>query len=413
MAEKGKTISGNRLVIILFLIALANIYSVFQRSALAVISNDLLVEFGMNSSQLGTLASCFLYSYALMQIVSGLLTAKYSAKHLIGFSLLLSAIITFAFTYAGNVWQLMIIRVLAGIGCSFIYVPALRILNRILPEKWVPTAIGCFISAGHMGSMLASTPLKLVCLQFGWRKVFFVIAILVLAVCVLLYILMPDMSPNDSHHNSGTGGLGQLLSNFKYMLIPGVLVMINWSWMSGGSRQAFQSMWAAQFFENAVGLPAVSMSNHLIFISLGSAIGGPLFGILSNKIGVMKSVALSTTILGIIWFLLVPVSLNSVFLTRIVLMLMGASGSGGFATAFAAIKYFDIPSAAGLYTGMVNSINFVGSGLISQITGRVVDASQGSPIELYRHIFIAYGLLCFVSVVLILIVNKEAVRSRE
>lgn len=410
--KKGSGLSAKRLFLVFFLIGLANIYSVFQRFALGVISNDLALEFSMTPVQLGTLASCFLYSYASMQILSGLVTSKIGVRTLISATLLLSAVVTFLFTTASSVGHLMFLRVLVGVGCSFIYVPALQAIRKLAPPAWTTTAMGFCLSIGHVGALFATTPLKALCNAFGWRTIFLWVAASVLLLGVLVWIFLPR-EPRQKAVASEGRIFREVKKDFGCMLIPGVFIMIVWSFMTGGPRQAFQSMWGAQFYENAAGYSDALMSNMLIYLSIGCAIGGPLFGWLSKQWGVMKTLVITSIILAGIWLLLVPsVIWTPPIIQRALLFIMGAAGTGGFTCVFATVKYFNIPQAAGLFIGVVNSVNFFASAIFSQLMGITVQYGTAyAPLKLYAAMFSVFAVIILAVLLVLCKINRKALHT--
>lgn len=408
---KGATRQNSRFLGIFLLLALANVYSVFQRSALGVISSDLAVEFSMTPSQLGTLASCFLYSYACMQIVSGALVSRITPRKLIGWSLGVSAVVTALFAMVKTVGQMMILRGLVGIGCSFIYVPAIQVIGQTVPSKWRATVMGFFMSAGHLGSLLAASPLKHLSDLFGWRTVFLGVAAAVLLLGIAVWSFVPkgvDNTPETKNELAKT-------SQLKSLLLPGVFAMIMWSWMAGGPRQSFQSMWAVQFYEKGLLYAPAVAGGLLTVLSVGCALGGPIVGLLSRRIGILRTEIIITAILGVIWIVLVPLGhLLPAGMQMVLLLCMGIAGTGGFTCAFAVAKQLNIPNAVGLYTGVVNCINFLGSAVISQWIGLSLN---GVPEEVktavFQKWFLVFGILCFGSALWIYLSNRRILGKND
>ncbi len=410
--EENSALSVPRLILIFLLLSVANLYSVFQRSALAVVSSDLSAEFFMTPSQLGTLSSCFLYAYAVMQIPSGLLTTRIGVRSLIVVSILSSAVFSCFFIQLTTAGGLMLFRVLIGISCSFIYVPAINEIRKLAPASWTTVLIGVFMSAGHMGSLLAATPLKMLCEMFGWRSVFlWLTGIIPLFVGLLIWLLLPREPKRDKTAVKPLAVvLGEMGRSFRYMLYPGVLAVILWSVLAGSPRHAFSSVWIAQFYENAAGYSLGAMSDLALCLSIGCILGGPICGRVANRLGVMRTLIITTLAAGVIWLLLVPAELAfaSPAMQMALMVLLGVVGTGGFTCAFAAVKYFDIPQAAGLFTAFVNSLNFFASAVISQLIGLTVEHfTRVEPIFLYGGVFAGFCAMSFAIALVLGFVNRK------
>lgn len=413
--EGNRALSVPRLILIFLLFFVANLYSVFQRSALAVVSSDLIAEFSMTPSQLGTLTSCFLYAYAVMQILSGLLVTRVGVRSLIVGSILSAAVFSCFFINITTVGGLMLFRVLIGISCSFIYVPAINEMRKLAPPNWTTVLIGAFLSAGHVGSLLAASPLKALCDLFGWRSVFlWLTGIIPFFVGLLIWVLLPAAQKrSEADAKPVSAVLREMGRSFRYMIYPGVLTVILWSVLAGSPRHAFSSVWIAQFYENAAGYSLGAMSDVAFCLSIGCILGGPICGRISNRLGVMKTLIIATAVSGVIWFLVVPVerAFASPAMQMALMLLLGIAGTGGFTCAFATVKYFDIPQAAGLFTAIVNSLNFLASAVISQVIGLVVERStQVEPIVLYGRIFACFCVMSLAIGLVLGVVNRKHIR---
>ncbi len=413
--EEPRAFSLPRLILIFSLLAVANLYSVFQRSDLAVVSNDLMAEFSLTPSQLGALNSCFLYSYAAMQILSGLLTGRLGVRLLIVGSVFSAAVCSCFFVSLESTAGLMFFRVLIGIACSFIYIPALNEIRRLFPPEWVTVLIGMYLSAGHVGSVLAASPLKAMCDWLGWKGAFlWLTGIIPFFVAALLFLLLPKAPKRDktaAPPKPLRETLREMKQSFHYMVYPAVLVVILWSIFSGSPRHTFSSVWVAQFYENAAGCTPGEMSDAALCLSIGCILGGPVCGRIANRLGVMKTLIASTVTAGIVWMLLVPAELavDSQALRVALMLLVGIAGTGGFTCAFASVKYLDLsPQAVGLFTAFVNSMNFFASAIVSQIIGIVVERyAQVAPLTLYGVIFACFCLMSIGIAVALGIVHRK------
>lgn len=403
-----------RFIMIFTLLAFANIVSVFQRFAIGVISTGLATEFSMTPAELGTLASGFLYTYAITQILSGLIVERFGVKKMVTGSLILTALAVFLFTMAATSTQLLIFRVIAGFACSFIYVPVLHAIRYWVPARWTATATGLLLSTGHVGAILASSPLLALCNALGWRRSFFLIGVFIVFLAVLAFPVLPSrrVESADRRPLSAASVFSYIRANFKNMLIPGIFIIIVWSFVAGGPRQSFQSIWAAQFYENAAGYTQQTMGILLMSISIGCIIGGPLFGWISRRLGIIATLILSTGCSVFIWFLLVP---SATYLPAaaqtLLLTAMGAFGTGGFTCAFSAVRHFDIPGSEGLYIGMINSVNFFASAIYSQIFGVVIEycGADGS-FSGYWEIYAFIGVTSLIIAFLLYRINRKIVR---
>ncbi len=411
-SKETRELHPARLLIIFILFFVANLYSVFQRSALAVISAELTAEFSLTPSQLGTLSSGFLYSYAVMQIVSGGLSARIGVRSLIVASLVSAGALSCFFVTLKAAVPLVVFRALIGVACSFIYVPALNEIRRLAPVGWAAVLTGGLLSAGHVGSLLAAAPLSALCAAFGWRTaLFWLTGILPLLAGLFAWLLLPAR-PNDKKNAAMSADVlpGKTRGGFRQLLQPGIIALLMWPVLAGSPRHAFASVWIAQFYTNALGYSRDEMSNMAFCLSLGCIVGGPVCGRVANRFGVMKTLLVTTAAAGLSWLTLVPAGLflSSAAVQAALMLMTGVLGTGAFTCAFAAVSYYNLPQASGLVVALINSFNFFASAVISQIIGSASERfAAADAVSLYRCIFASFCFMGLLSVLTLFLTNRK------
>ena len=173
-------ISGKKRAFWLF-VPLLLIYacSYFQRTALpGTIYNTLVQELGLNATQMATLGASFVYTYAICQLVSGVMVDRYCGARVVAVGGLIFVSGTLLFPLCSNVYLLYLSRMLTGIGASSMYLSLVRETDRLFGRKNYAIFFGIAYFCGYVGGLMGSLPFEQFCYHFPWRHVLIGAAVL-------------------------------------------------------------------------------------------------------------------------------------------------------------------------------------------------------------------------------------------
>ena len=172
----------------------AGLYAIgfFQRTAPAVMTSELMSDFGITAGALGNLASFYFYAYVIMLIPTGMIAAVYGPRKLLtvgalstGVGLLLYALSP-SFAIAG--FGLVIV----GAAGAIAMVLTLELAGRWLPRRRFALASGLTIVSGVVGALLAGFPLRLLLTAVGWRPIMFGFGALAVALAIATWSIVRD-----------------------------------------------------------------------------------------------------------------------------------------------------------------------------------------------------------------------------
>ncbi len=171
---------------------LVYIISQFFRNSLGVIGPDLSREFKLEAAHLSLLASVFFLSFALVQIPLGMAIDRFGPKVCLWVPATLLLAGTLLFALARNFNELVLARLIIGLGCSsFLMAPLTIYAERFAPSMF-GTMVGIQVGTGNLGSLGATAPLAFVAGWLGWRSGFLMVAALVAISIVLILFLVHD-----------------------------------------------------------------------------------------------------------------------------------------------------------------------------------------------------------------------------
>ncbi len=173
------------------------------RLAPAVALPDLQRTFGLTAAELGLLTSLYMWPFAFMQPVAGVLTDRLGSRRSVTVfltiaglgQLLLAASPGFGFALLG--------RVCTGIGTSILYVAAAKIMAQWFRRREFGTLTGAWTSFANLGGIIAAAPLAALISLIGWRASFAAMGLTVLVTAVLVSTIVRD-SPADLGWRSPT-----------------------------------------------------------------------------------------------------------------------------------------------------------------------------------------------------------------
>ncbi len=157
---------------------LATVLTYLDRQTLAVCKKPISQEFGLNNQQYGELLASFRWTYALMQVPAGLMADRFSLRMTYGLAVGLWSFAGAAAAFVFRFPMLMITRGVLGMGETFNWPCASRIVANTFPPSDRSLASGIFNSGAAIGSLIAPTLIGFLAYTWGWRAAFFAIGAL-------------------------------------------------------------------------------------------------------------------------------------------------------------------------------------------------------------------------------------------
>ena len=239
---------------------------------------------------------------------------------------------------------------------------------------------------------------------------------------VLLAVSAWLLIPNDRTAPEGKKGVAALAVHlspeslklmFRGFGTLGFIAAASWFFGTGGTRNAFQSLWGGRFFTHALLYSPDESSLFLTVLSLGCLVGALSFGTLSDRFGCFPLLFVTGAGIGGIFLLyLVPAVSASPVCLSVLSFLLGLFGSGGYTAGFAAMKFFTDPERNGIATGIMNCCGFVGCAIFMQASGVLMEGIGGDIAGQFRVLLILYAVLAIVTGTASCFLNRDKFRER-
>ena len=191
-----------RLLLRIFLpFAFAYFLSYIFRGVNAVIFPYLERDIGITAADLGLLTSSFFLFFALIQPIQGVALDRYGPRKVQTVLLLVAALGSALFGLCSSFAELIVARVLIGIGFAGGLMAAIKIFTLWFPPRHWGVVTGFHMMAGGAGSMAATLPVQWSLSVTSWQGLFFWLAAICFATAVILFAVVPERAstgPRDS-----------------------------------------------------------------------------------------------------------------------------------------------------------------------------------------------------------------------
>ena len=347
------------------------IFSVFSVVSIAVLTESIEQGTGLSTAVIGSIASVYFLTFAVAQLIAGMLIDRIGPKWLLSATAAMAALGGVLFVSSNSVVVLYLARGLMGVGLSSAFVGALY-----MGRTWFDSSRYAFMSgltqmAANFGGALGSVVIA----GAGYVPVILISAFLNMALVVLIVLFIANRVPHPGENGPSTTpvgaveGLGQVLGS-RHVWLAALFYTGTF-----GTLLVLADFWNVPLQE-AHGHDTTMQALLNAMLPIGTAIGALLTGLMSNRIkGLVRScrwVALASTAMVL---LLVMASPLQAWLELILLFLTGFA-LGGAILAFPFVDTALKPSTQGTGIGMLNTIAYLGAAITNLIVAGFVHASD-------------------------------------
>ncbi len=355
----------------------------YQRVAPGVMTAELMVDFSLSATALGNLSAFYFYSYVAMQVPTGLLADHWGPRRLLTLGAMVAAVGTFVFAFAADVWWAGLGRLLIGGSVAVAFVGMIKLAGHWLPRKQISLATGMALFCGILGAVFAGVPLRMLVDGFGWRNVMEGSALLTFVVALAIWWMVRD-DPSERGYKSYAVDHGQQTEAGNISVLGGIREVFRYSntWLlyliPGGVVGAvltFAGLWGVPYLTTHYGLQKTEAAAICSALLIAWAVGGPVFGWLSDHLGHRKPLyALGCIVQLAGWSLVLLVPALPLWLLIAILVVVGFF-AGNMIIGFAYARESVPVHLSGTLSGVVNMGVMMGPMLLQPAVGWILDLS--------------------------------------
>ena len=168
---------GRYRIIVLLVVWFLYVLNYFDKFAVLYLLPYIRTDLKLTHEVVGFAASLFFFSYWAAQLPSGMLADKFGPKRVMGVAI---AVFTFFTFLTGRVYSLasfIAVRLGLGLGEGFHFVPSIRAISDWFPGKEKGRATSFFTTAWTVAPAVGAILITLIAGAWGWRSVFYFLAI--------------------------------------------------------------------------------------------------------------------------------------------------------------------------------------------------------------------------------------------
>ncbi|MDR3220060.1 MAG: MFS transporter [Dysgonamonadaceae bacterium] len=399
-------------VAMLWFVALLNY---MDRQMLSTMRPSMMVDIAdlVSAANFGRLMAVFLWVYALMSPISGLIADRLNRKWLIVGSLFTWSSVTLLMGYTTDFNQLYILRAVMGISEAF-YIPAgLSLIADYHQGKTRSIAVGFHTSGIYLGQALGGFG-AVVAGNFSWQTTFHSFGLLGMLYCIVLLLFLKEkktytVSTERQSFKSELSGMGKAL----VILFGNLSFWVILFYFSAPSLPGWATKnWLPTLFSESLGInmeQAGPMST--IAIAMASLFGVLLGGYLSDK-WVNKNLKgrIYTGVIGL--FLTLPALFLLAFGNDLPMI---ASGAICFGLGFGMFDVNSMPILCQFVSsryratayGLMNLVGISSGAVITNFMGKSIDAGN------ITRDFILMAAVVAIAIVLNLMILKPKVIDKK
>jgi sugar phosphate permease len=400
--SKTSLIDSSRAWIIISCAWAFYLYEYILRVSPSVMTNDLMLDFGVTTTALGVLVSFYYLSYVTLQIPCGVIVDRFGARKVITLSAALCVLGCVLFANSHSLFAAQMGRFLMGAGSACAYLSCAKIGAEWFSASKFAMITGATMFMGTFGGIFGASPFAYLVNGMGWRNSTLVAALVGVVVVIASWFIIRDHPEDRKDENKPVEGQN-LLDGLKIISRnPQNWIIGLYGCMMYLPLSAFAELWGVPFLMQKYGINNEVASTASIMVFMGMGIGSIASAYVSDYIQSRVKVMGYSALVTLISFLVVFYLPNIPFKVMLVILFVGGFASGGQILYFAAAKENNPHHISGTVVGFTNFFVMV-SGLVFQpLLGFLLDFMwdgqlnlDGSPLYTTSTYEKTFAAVCF------------------
>src|SRR5215472_8773954 len=287
------TFSREQTIVVALLIAFS-VMSYFDRTIMSLAGPQIMQEFGLSATQMGSVYSAFTLSYAVMMIPAGRLTDRLGPRLTLLLMGLSAALCTGLTALGGKpglgsilgvVPALLAIRLAFGIGTAPLYPACAKMSAHWIPIAYQGRVQGLIIAGSSIGGAVSPILFSWLMNLYRWRVSFGIAAAVTAALALVWYWSVRDY-PAGVHRQAGNTITPSLrpAGGWLGLLLNRNLALLTLAYFTTGYFQYIFYYWIYYYFGQVrrTGFSQSARYTTIIFVTQGIMM--PLGGWLSDRL---------------------------------------------------------------------------------------------------------------------------------
>ncbi|MCX7125160.1 MAG: MFS transporter [Gammaproteobacteria bacterium] len=278
-------------------------YEFIQMNVFNSISSSLMNSFHINAEKLGDLSSFYFIANVVFLFIAGILLDRVSTRRVILTALAICILGTGLFSFSHSFGWACFFRFLTGIGSAFCFLSVIRLASRWFPAKRMALITGLVVTMAMLGGWVSQTPMELLAHAVDWRVALQIDAAAGLFFFLLIFCVVKDYP---EHHIEAHLAEQKAIQEIGYLksLRMAFFRLQNWF---GGLYVCLMNLpvgllgglWGVLYLTHTTHITKTEASEISSMLFIGTLIGAPIVGWISDKIQMRRPPMLAGAIISL------------------------------------------------------------------------------------------------------------------
>lgn len=349
-------------------------YQFMMQGAPSVMVPELVASLELDLTQVGFVASSFLYVYLILQVPGGMAADFFSLRKLLFVSCLVMAGAIYWFSVSETFLEASMARGLMGVATSPAIVVCMTLMARWFPDHWFPVLSGMVESFGMLGGALGPQLIPDLMEHFGWRGSMFYLAVAGAVLALAIVLIVKDRPDSDSEEEKPSRqeyNWSALLCNRNFWLCNiygfGLFALIN----------SFAALWGVPFLVERFPGHEQQVREAISLMFIGVAVGAPILGFIATITGSTRKVMIGSGVTACLltsYCIFSHCTLNGMCITCFAI----GFATGGYMLVFSMVRKLVPDNMVGIAMATSNGMMLLGGPLMQPLIGFVLNAQAGN-----------------------------------
>ncbi len=272
-------------------VAVFTLYEFFIRVTPNAILDDLQKDLDATPGTIATAMSVYLWVYAPMQLLVGVLFDRYGTKYIVSTAAMVCGVGCIIFSQADGLVAAGIGRGFIGIGSAFAFVGAVYVATVWFSPSRLALITGITVGAGMIGDSIGQLPIAELVAVSSWQQVVLVSGVVGIGLGFVMLFVIPrrpawfhEQFKDEQVDQPGLArSLASVLRNRQIWLI-GCISAILYLPIS-----ILAALWGTSYLEKTMDIEADQASTLITALLIGFMIGCPIVGRISDTLHARKA----------------------------------------------------------------------------------------------------------------------------
>ena len=275
-ASSGGLRAGRPVALVFAAFAFNYFLSALLRAVVATLAPEFARELQLGAADLGLLAGAYFLGFASMQLPLGWALDRYGARRVLLCFLVLAVLGCVGFAVARSFSQLVLARLLIGLGVSASLMAPLAAFARRYETPLQLRLNLWMLMSGSLGMVASTLPVQALLPVVGWRGLFWIVAAALAVGMVGIGAATPADRPRRIEHDR---------RGYRFIVRHPVFVRaMPLGFVTYGGLIAVQALWAGPWMTQVVGWSALQAAQGLFVINLTMLVSFMAWGIVMPRL---------------------------------------------------------------------------------------------------------------------------------